>query len=75
VFLNWNERPRNSTTTDIDSTQVTSLQVGVGGMGSMFDGTVVAVLGWNLHVKDYRNYFGIGFSITGLVRKLSQFIR
>ena len=75
VFLNWNDRPRNNAQSDVESTNVTNLQIGVGSMGSMFDGTVVAVLGWNLHVKDHRSYFGIGFSITGLVRKLSQFIR
>ena len=43
-------------------------------MGSMFDGTVVAVFGSNLHVKDHRPYFGVGFSVTGMVRKLSRFL-
>ena len=77
TFLNWNEKSRSTATTPADPelANVTALQIGVGGTGSMFDGTVVAVLGWNLHVKDYREYFGVGFSITGLVRKMSKYLR
>jgi hypothetical protein len=75
VFLNWNDRPRNATSADTDVTQVTNLQIGVGVTGSMFDGTVVGALGWNLHVKDHRPYVGLGFSITGLASKIAQFVR
>jgi len=75
VFLNWNERLRNAPSADTDLTQVTNLQVGMGLTGSMFDGTVVGALGWNLHVKDQRPYLGVGFSITGLARKIAQFVR
>jgi hypothetical protein len=75
VFLNWNERPRNAASADTDVTQATNLQIGMGLTGSMFDGTVVGALGWNLHVKDHRPYIGIGFSIAGLARKISEFVR
>jgi hypothetical protein len=75
AFLNWNDRPRNATSTDTDVTQVTNLQIGIGVTGSMFDGTVVGALGWNLHVKDHRPYLGLGFSITGLASKIAQFVR
>jgi hypothetical protein len=71
TFLNWTDRSRAAPP---DPAQVTALQLGVGVMGSMFDGTVVAVFGSNLHVKDHRPYFGVGFSVTGLVRKLSLFL-
>src|SRR5262245_39785654 len=54
VFLNWNDRPRGTTTADTDITQVTNLQIGIGITGSMFDGTVVGAFGWNLQVKDQR---------------------
>ena len=75
AFLNWNDRPRNAATSDAETTQVTNLQIGLGGMVSMFDGTVVVVSGWNLQVKDQRGYLGVGFSITGLAQKFSQGIR
>ncbi|WP_157899041.1 hypothetical protein [Luteitalea pratensis] len=75
AFLNWNDRPRDSAAADVDVTRTTNLQIGIGVTGSMFDGTVVGTLGWNLHVKDQRPYLGIGFSITGLARKIAQFVR
>jgi hypothetical protein len=75
VFLNWNDRPRGSSAADTEITQVTNLQIGIGLTGSMFDGTVVGALGWNLQVKDQRPYVAIGFSITGLARKIAQFVR
>lgn len=75
VFLNWNDRPRDSAVADVDVTHTTNLQIGIGLTGSMFDGTVVGAFGWNLHVKDQRPYIGVGFSITGLARKIAQFVR
>ena len=41
----------------------------------MFDGTVVGAFGWNLQVKDQRPYLGVGFSITGLARKIAEVVR
>ena len=54
-------------------TQVTNVQIGVGVTKPlMFDGTIVGAIGWNLHVKDQRPYIGVGFSFTGLARKIAQ---
>ena len=72
VLLNWNERVRGAPATELEVTQVTNVQIGVGVTGSMFDGTIVGAIGWNLHVKDQRPYIGVGFSFTGLARKIAQ---
>ena len=72
VLLNWNERLRGAPATELEVTKVTNVQIGVGVTGSMFDGTIVGAIGWNLHVKDQRPYIGVGFSFTGLARKIAQ---
>ena len=72
VLLNWNERLRDAPTTELEVTRVTNVQIGIGVTGSMFDGTIVGAIGWNLHVKDQRPYIGVGFSFTGLARKIAQ---
>ena len=72
ALMNWTDRLRANENSENVFLEGSRIQVGIGLMGSLFNNTVVATIGSNLNVKDHRTYFGLGLSVTGMIRKLSE---
>lgn len=70
-LLNWRDGPLGAGSIP-DRASASATQVGIGMMGSMFDNCVTVVYGWNTNVSSQRTFFGVGFSVVGLVRKAAK---